>query len=59
VRVRYRTGDGVAEEVIPLDGGEAPDELRTLLSRGEVLTIHTEEATLEDVFVEFAGRGLT
>jgi ABC-type multidrug transport system ATPase subunit len=59
VRVRYRTGDGVAEEVIPLDGGETPDELRTLLSRGEVLTIHTEEATLEDVFVEFAGRGLT
>jgi ABC-type multidrug transport system ATPase subunit len=59
VRVRYRTGDGIAEDVIPLDGGHAPDELRTLLSQGEVLTIHTEEATLEDVFVEFAGRGLT
>jgi ABC-type multidrug transport system ATPase subunit len=59
VRVRYRTGDGIAEDVIPLDGGQAPDVLRTLLSKGEVLTIHTEEATLEDVFVEFAGRGLT
>jgi ABC-type multidrug transport system ATPase subunit len=59
VRVRSRTGDGVVEEVLPLDGGQAPDALRALLSKGEVLTIHTEEATLEDVFVEFAGRGLT
>ncbi len=23
-----------------------------------IMTIHTEEATLEDIFVEYAGRGL-
>lgn len=28
------------------------------MSAGEVLTIHTEEATLEDIFVAYAGRGL-
>jgi ABC-type multidrug transport system ATPase subunit len=59
VRVRFRGGAGVEERVIALDGDEAADALRTVVGGGNVLTIHTEEATLEDVFVEFAGRGLT
>jgi ABC-type multidrug transport system ATPase subunit len=59
VRVRRRGRDGPVDEVLPLDGADAPDQLRALLSRGDVLTVHSEEATLEDVFVEFAGRGLT
>jgi ABC-type multidrug transport system ATPase subunit len=59
VRVRSRGPDGDEEQVLPLDGDEAADRLRALLAGREVLTIHTEEATLEDVFVEFAGRGLT
>ena len=59
VRVRVREGPGVEEEVIELDGDAAGERLRTLLASGDVLTIHTEEATLEDVFVAFAGRGLT
>jgi ABC-2 type transport system ATP-binding protein len=59
VRVRLQGPDGPVDEVIPLDGGRAAEDLRTLIAGGEVLTIHTEEATLEDVFVEFAGRGLT
>jgi ABC-type multidrug transport system ATPase subunit len=59
VRVRRRGRDGPVDEVLPLDGADAPEQLRSLLSRGDVLTLHSEEATLEDVFVEFAGRGLT
>jgi ABC-2 type transport system ATP-binding protein len=47
----------VDERVIPLDGDGAA-AIQQALAEGEVLTIHSEEATLEDIFVHFAGRGL-
>ncbi len=51
--------DGVEiEETVPLDGDGATERLERLLASGTILTIHTEEATLEDIFVEFAGRRL-
>jgi ABC-type multidrug transport system ATPase subunit len=59
VRVRSRGPGGIEEEVISLDGDGDTGLLAELVGRPEVLTIHTEEATLEDVFVAFAGRGLT
>jgi ABC-type multidrug transport system ATPase subunit len=59
VRVRLRGAGGIVEQVISLDGDGDTDLLADLVARPEVLTIHTEEATLEDVFVAFAGRGLT
>ena len=57
VRVRYRVHGEVEEVDLPLDtaGGE---QMRELLDEQDVLTIHTEEATLEDVFVALAGRRL-
>ena len=58
VKVRHRDGDGVRETVVELDGPAAADRIREELAAGEILTIHTEEATLEDVFVAMAGRRL-
>ncbi|MCP4222415.1 MAG: ABC transporter ATP-binding protein, partial [Actinomycetia bacterium] len=58
VRVRARKGDGVEETVIPLDDGDADDQIRRAIAVDGLMTIHTEEATLEDIFIEFAGRGL-
>ena len=57
VRVRHRRDGEIVETSVPLDGGTA-DELRGLLVEEGLLTIHTEEATLEDVFVAYAGRRL-
>ena len=57
VRVRRRVGDEVEESVIALDG-DASAQLGALVGQDGLLTVHTEEATLEDVFVHFAGRGL-
>jgi ABC-type multidrug transport system ATPase subunit len=57
VRVRRRVGEQVEEVVVSLDG-DAGDQLRSLVGQEGLLTIHTEEATLEDVFVAFAGRRL-
>jgi ABC-2 type transport system ATP-binding protein len=56
VKVRRRVGDGVEETVVPLDGDA--ERLTAILTAADLLTIHTEEATLEDVFVDLAGRRL-
>jgi ABC-2 type transport system ATP-binding protein len=58
VRIRRRHGSGTEEQVIALDGAGAADEIRDAVSAEGLMTIHTEEATLEDIFVEFAGRSL-
>lgn len=59
VRIRTRgDGGGITEDVIPLDAPGAGDRVRTAVTAEGLLTIHTEEATLEDVFIEYAGRGL-
>ncbi len=59
VRVRSRHADGrVEEQVVPLGDDAADDDLAGLLTGRDVLTVHSEEATLEDVFIHFAGRGL-
>jgi ABC-2 type transport system ATP-binding protein len=59
VRIRTRNGDGVDEQVIALDEAGSEDRIRDAVSVDGLMTIHTEEATLEDIFVEFAGRGLS
>lgn len=59
VRIRSRNaGGGVEEQVIPLEGADAADKVQQAVAELDLLTIHTEEATLEDVFVTYAGRGL-
>ena len=58
VRIRAESGDGVREQVISLDEEASGDRIRAAVSANGVQTIHTEEATLEDIFVKFAGRGL-
>jgi len=58
VQIRARHDDEIVEQVIPLDADGAEDRIRDAVSAEGLMTIHTEEATLEDIFVEFAGRGL-
>ena len=58
VRVRLRDGDGVREEHIELEGDGSSARLAELAASPNLLTIHTEEATLEAIFIELTGRGL-
>lgn len=58
VRVRLRDGTGVREEVLPLDGGANSARLAELAASPDLLTIHTQEASLEGIFIELTGRGL-
>ncbi len=58
VRVRLRDGDDVREEKIPLDGDRSSSRLSELAASPNLMTIHTEEATLEAIFIQLTGRGL-
>jgi len=56
LKVEHRTDDGIAITSFPL--GTASDELIALLASGRAETVHTDEATLDDVFAEVTGRHL-
>jgi ABC-2 type transport system ATP-binding protein len=46
------------EREIPLDQTETAEAVRALFDREHVVTVHSEEATLEDIFIRITGRGL-
>lgn len=58
VRIRLGSGDSVREETVQLGTPGAAERIGELAGSEELLTIHTEEATLEEIFVEITGRGL-
>ena len=58
VRVRMRAAAAVREQIISLDAPGAGDRLKEALGSQGLLTIHTEEATLEAIFIKVTGRGL-
>ncbi|HSW42965.1 MAG TPA: ABC transporter ATP-binding protein [Patescibacteria group bacterium] len=58
VKVRRRDGDEVREETVPLDDAAAGERLRAAVEAEGLMTIHTEESTLENIFVEMTGRAL-
>ena len=58
VKVRLRDAEGVREEAVELDGEAAGARIAELMASGDVITIHTAEATLEEVFIGMTGRGL-
>ncbi len=58
VKVRRRKDGEVTEEIIPLDVADAGEQLKTAIGVEGLMTIHTEEATLENIFIKLTGRGL-
>ena len=58
VKLRFRSGNDMVEETVDLSDQEAGDRLKEAAASPELLTIHTEEATLEDIFISITGRGL-
>ncbi|MFN3373951.1 MAG: ATP-binding cassette domain-containing protein [Chloroflexus sp.] len=59
VRAEVVGSDGklLTREII-LDRPETPAEIADLLAHQQVVTLHSEEATLEDIFIRLTGRGL-
>jgi hypothetical protein len=60
VRVEYRGDSGALESAeFPLDGLADDPAFHAVLRAHHVETIHSREATLDDVFVEITGRRLS
>ena len=47
-----------SESVINLDSAEDAARMESWIRNGQVLTVHSQEGTLEDVFIALAGRSL-
>ena len=58
IRVRTRDGAGVREQIVSLEESGAGEVLRSAVGSPDLMTIHTEEATLEAIFIQMTGRGL-
>jgi len=56
-KVSTQGGELEDREVI-LDTPETPNAIQELFTRERVVTVHSEEATLEDIFIKITGRGL-
>jgi fluoroquinolone transport system ATP-binding protein len=59
VRVEYRDGEAVASATFGLDGLGDDEDFLALLRERDVVSVHSQEQTLEDVFLTATGRRLS
>lgn len=59
VKVEYRKGDKVKTRILFLDKEEDRKQFNSLVNSNNVETIHSQEATLEQIFIKLTGRGLS
>jgi len=59
VRVEFRRGERLEREEFSLEGLGEDERFTALLRREDVQTLHTQEASLADIFIEVTGRGLS
>ncbi|MBL8165509.1 MAG: ABC transporter ATP-binding protein [Anaerolineae bacterium] len=59
LKVEIENGSGQIEaREITLDHSDTGEQVKHLLESEKVITVHSEEATLEDIFIQITGRGL-
>ena len=58
VRVEYGTNAATASRELPLQGLAESEEFLQLLRRADLQTIHTQETTLDEIFIQVTGRSL-
>lgn len=59
VRVEFGDDGKIHEKVFFLDKADDHKEFSNLVETQKIQTIHTQEATLEQIFIRLTGRGLT
>jgi len=58
VNVEYRKDKKILTELFFLDKEEEKKRLKEVIDRYEIIIMHSREATLEEIFIKLAGRGL-
>ncbi len=59
LRVEYRVGDGLEIADFPMAGIGDNTDFAELLRKADIETLHSQETTLEQVFIDVTGRRLT
>lgn len=59
IRAEVQTATGLQQREVILDRAETPREMEALLHSERVVTLHSAEATLEDIFIRITGKGLS
>ena len=57
-KVRYHEDGRVREDELPLGNEGTGPRIQEILAGHDVLDMHTEEATLEDIFILLTGKKL-
>ena len=52
------SGNKLEYREIEMDSPQTPEDMQSLFGSEKVVTIHSEEASLEDIFIRITGRGL-
>ena len=58
IKVRIRRGGNIKTETISLEKAGVGEKVKKLVESKNLLTIHTEESTLESIFIKLTGRRL-
>jgi len=58
LKAKVSSGGELVEREVPLDTPETADDIHKLFATEKVVTIHSAEASLEDIFIQITGRGL-
>lgn len=59
VKVEHDRDGEIDEEILFLDSSDDRSRFNALVEAGQVQTIHSQEATLEQIFIKLTGRGLS
>lgn len=58
VEVEYREGEELVKRAFQTSEAPEKAELADIISRCEIITLHSKEATLEEIFIQVTGKGL-
>lgn len=58
VKVEYKAGEDIYSEILFMEQKEDKNKLKELIEKDKVETVHSQEATLEQIFIKLTGRGL-
>lgn len=58
IKVEYKNNGKREEDIIDLNNNQDKSKLKDIIDKKEIITMHTREATLEEIFIQMTGRGL-
>ena len=59
LKVKVLKEDGTLDDkTVLLDEKDTPEKIYEIFKKDKIVTVHSEEATLEDIFIHLTGRGL-